>query len=142
MGTWNIFLEDIHCMKCCKKILFLSDSHGGPLYTDLNQKNSQKWPLFKTIGGCRFFVDFFKKIFSCSKCKIVIPQKVWMLYISYFAIFSILNDRHNQQKFQIFQKFRIFFKKKTNGIFVDYDGGLKLKISPNMTDIVSKLFRG
>jgi hypothetical protein len=45
---------------------------------------------------------------------------------------------HNQQKVQIFHKF-----KKQIGIFVDYDGCLKLKISPNIAEkIVTKLFEG
>ena len=108
-GYIKIFLEDIHdYVKCCEKILFLSVSHRSPLCAGPNKKNAQKWLLFKTMGGGDFRPIFSKKFFLWSKCNIFIPQKVWLLYLTYLVIFLILNNRHNQQKF--LQTFLHFWK--------------------------------
>ena len=107
-GYMKFVLEDIHYVKCCKKIVFFVCFPPRSLCTDLIKKNAEKWPLFKKRW--EVFADF-RPIFSnnfflWSKCNIFIPQKVWLLYLSYLVIILILNDRHNQQKFQIFQKFK------------------------------------
>ena len=59
-------LEDIHYVKSCKKVLFLSVFHRGLLCTGLNQKKCPKMITFQNDGGggrCRFSADLKKNVF-------------------------------------------------------------------------------
>ena len=67
---------------------------------------------FQNDGGGGDFRPIFQKDFYMKKIQYIHPPK--SLDFSYLVIFSILNDRHNQQKFQIFQKFKIFSKFQNN----------------------------
>ena len=69
----------------------------------------------KRCGKGDFWPIFSKVVFILwSKYNIFIHPQVWLLYLSYLVIFLILNDRHNQQKFQIFKTLKFFQKFKKN----------------------------
>ena len=64
-----------------------------------NEHFSKRWEVFAD------FQPIFSKIFFMKQMQYIHPQKVWLLYLLYLVIFLILNDRHNQQKLQIYLNF-------------------------------------